>query len=219
MIHGYCIFHIANLPSPVNGSEVEPKSLYPFFCIHTPFNCTISFSRSCRCSTVDPKTPLSPSLLPTGSPSSPWMPTSGRDGCTCIALLSSLNMTCEKYLVVFYYLKITASLIPTRLNVRVIAKKIKIKEKKVLCGCTTIFYKRLVFSLVMCRICLALFIEVCQSFSTLIILSIQACPQTPAHSWKQWTLQHHSVSYLPLCPHITAEGLEQLCAGGGLLIC
>lgn len=79
-----------------------------FFCCLTSFQLNmfrLSISRSCPCSTVDPKTPLSPSLLPTGSPSSPWTPPSGRDGCTCIASLSSLNMTCEHY-VVFYYLKV-----------------------------------------------------------------------------------------------------------------
>lgn len=50
-------------------------------------------------------------------------------------------------------------------------------------------------------------------------VSLQARPKTPSYSWEQWALQHHSVSYLPLCPYITAKGLEQLCASGGLLIC
>lgn len=43
--------------------------------------------RSFRCSTMAPKTRRSPSLLPTGNPSSPWMLISGRGGCTCIASL------------------------------------------------------------------------------------------------------------------------------------
>jgi len=75
------------------------------------------------------------------------------------------------------------------------------------------------FRLSICHMCLALSIQVCQSLIKFLILSLQAGPQTPAYSWKQWTLQHHSVSDLPLCPHIPAEGLEQLRAGGGILLC
>lgn len=61
---------------------------------------------------------------------------------------------------------------------------------------------------------------VCQPVSaTINYVSLQACPKTPSHSWEQWALQHHSVSNLPLCPYITAKGLEQLCASGGLFIC
>lgn len=62
-------------------------------------------------------------------------------------------------------------------------------------------------------------VYICYSPSLFASVYPQACPQTPAHSWKQWTLQHHSVSYLALSPHITAAGLEQLRAGGGLLVC
>lgn len=134
----------------------------------------LSSSRSCLCSTVDRKIPLSPSLRHTGSPSSPWTPTSGRDGYTCIALSSSLSMTCKN------------------------------NEASLLFFLSAIFvYVGL------------LFFAVFHCYHN----TLQACPQTSAHTWKQRALQHHPVSHLPLGPHVTAEGLQQLRAGGGLLIC
>lgn len=48
--------------------------------------------------------------------------------------------------------------------------------------------------------------------------TLQACAQAPAHAWQQWPLQHHPVPHLTLCTHLPAEGLEQLRAGGGLLL-
>lgn len=70
--------------------------LLPLSSFSSSFNGILpSVSRSCLCSTAAPRTPLSHSLPATGNPSSLWTLTSGRDGCTCIALLSSLNMTCE----------------------------------------------------------------------------------------------------------------------------
>lgn len=169
------------LPSSVKGSCTLKSSLASLlFYQQTSVNwMPCSVCRSCLCSTAAPKTPLSLSLLPTGSPSSPWMPTSGRDGCTCIASLSSSNMTCKHW-----------------------------KMKK---GKDEDLY-RCIFPSTSCC-----YSSVLHHVNT--SAPPKACPQTPAHSWKQWALQHHPVSYLPHCPHIPAEGLEQLCVGGGLLIC
>lgn len=71
-------------------------------------------------------------------------------------------------------------------------------------------------SVLLCSMCSPLLLV---RLNSLIIFSLQACPEASAHSWKQWPLQHDSVSYLALCPHFTAEGLEQLCTGRGLLLC
>lgn len=47
---------------------------------------------------------------------------------------------------------------------------------------------------------------------------LQACAQAPAHTGQQWPLQHHPVPHLSLGAHLPAAGLEQLRAGGGLLL-
>lgn len=49
--------------------------------------------------------------------------------------------------------------------------------------------------------------------------TLQACAQAPAHAGQQRPLQHHPVPHLPLSTHLPAAGLEQLRAGGGLLLC
>lgn len=48
--------------------------------------------------------------------------------------------------------------------------------------------------------------------------TLQACAQAPTHARQQRPLQHHPVPHLSLGAHLLAAGLEQLCAGGGLLL-
>lgn len=48
--------------------------------------------------------------------------------------------------------------------------------------------------------------------------TLQTCAQAPAHAGQQRPLQHHPVPHLSLGAHLLAAGLEQLCAGGGLLL-
>lgn len=55
-------------------------------------------------------------------------------------------------------------------------------------------------------------------FKMTVCCTLQACAQAPAHAGQQRPLQHHPVPHLPLCPYLPAAGLEQLCAGGGLLL-
>lgn len=55
-------------------------------------------------------------------------------------------------------------------------------------------------------------------FKMTVCCTLQACAQAPAHAGQQRPLQHHPVPHLPLCPYLLAAGLEQLCAGGRLLL-